>query len=378
MKKSALLMLALLAFVSCSQAPKARFEGHAENLSDTTLLLQKVIANQLTTIDTVKVDAVGAFHGKVAVKKGAPVFCHLSDGEATLASLVLLPGDRVRIQLKADGDYAVEGSEESLLMKQINDEFRLAGYKMSVCADALEVAADEKTAKELRTDIGRAYVDYKRFALAHVMSHPKSITSAALFFQKFGNNLPVFGELTDVLVIKQVYDSIQPVYPNSEYVLALPEEIRSRETLLEFNNKLDAVEAVSYPDLTMPDIEGQPRKLSDLAGQVIIVSFWSVVLDGPKMFNHTLADLYAKYHARGLEIYQISLDVDKAVWATVVSSQEIPWISVNDGNGRDSRSVSSYNVTQLPTLYVIDRKGDIVGKDLFDATALEALIRRSL
>lgn len=378
MKKSALLMLALLAFVSCSQAPKARFEGHAENLSDTTLLLQKVIANQLTTIDTVKVDAVGAFHGKVAVKKGAPVFCHLSDGEATLASLVLLPGDRVRIQLKADGDYAVEGSEESLLMKQINDEFRLAGYKMSVCADALEVAADEKTAKELRTDIGRAYVDYKRFALAHVMSHPKSITSAALFFQKFGNNLPVFGELTDVLVIKQVYDSIQPVYPNSEYVLALPEEIRSRETLLEFNNKLDAVEAVSYPDLTMPDIEGQPRKLSDLAGQVIIVSFWSVVLDGPKMFNHTLADLYAKYHARGLEIYQISLDVDKAVWATVVSSQEIPWISVNDGNGRDSRSVSSYNVTQLPTLYVIDRKGDIVGKDLFDAAALEALIRRSL
>ena len=87
MKKSALLILALLAFVSCSQAPKARFEGRSENLSDTTLLLQKVIANQLTTIDTLKVDASGAFRGKVAVKKGAPVFCHLSDGEATLASL---------------------------------------------------------------------------------------------------------------------------------------------------------------------------------------------------------------------------------------------------------------------------------------------------
>ena len=378
MKKSALLILALLAFVSCSQAPKARFEGRSENLSDTTLLLQKVIANQLTTIDTLKVDASGAFRGKVAVKKGAPVFCHLSDGGAALASLVLLPGDRVRIQLKADGDYTVEGSEESLLLKQINDEFRLAGYKMGVCADALEVAADEKTAKALRSDIGKAYVDYKRFALAHVMSHPKSITSAALFFQKFGNNLPVFGELTDVLVIKQVYDSIQPVYPNSEYVLALPDEIRSRESLMEFNNKLDAVEAVSYPDLTMPDIEGRPRKLSDLSGQVIILSFWSVALDGPKMFNHTLADLYARYHARGLEIYQVSLDVDKAVWATVVRSQEIPWISVNDGNGRDSRSVSSYNVKQLPALFVIDRKGDIVGKDLFDAAALEALIRRSL
>ena len=378
MKKSALLLLALLAFAACSQTPTARIDGHSEDLSDTTLLLQKVVANQLSTLDTLKIDAKGDFRGKVAVKKGAPVFCHLSDGSVTLASLVLLPGDAVRVNLQADGDYTVEGSEESALLKQVNDEFRLAGYKMGVCADALEVAKDERTAKELRSDIGRVYVDYKRFALAHVLTHPKSITSAALFFQKFNENLPVFGELTDVLVIKQVYDSIQPVYPNSEYVLALPEEIRSREGLLDLNNKLDAVETIPFPDLSMPDIEGQTRKLSDLTGSVIILSFWSVSLDGPKMFNHTLSDLYTKYHDRGLEIYQVSLDVDKAVWATVVRSQGIPWISVNDGNGRDSRSVGAYNITQLPTLYVINRKGDIVGKDLFDAAALESLVRSSL
>ena len=378
MKKIALLLLALLALASCSRTRNARVEGHWEGLSDTTLLLQKVVANQLTTLDTLKVDASGAFHGKVAVKEGAPVFCHLSDGEATLASLVLLPGDAVRVQLKSDGDYTIDGSEESQLLKKVNDEYRLAGYRMSVCADALEVAADEKTAKALKADIGKAYVDYKRFALTHVMSHPKSITSAALFFQKFGDNLPVFGELTDVLVIKQVYDSIQSVYPNSEYVAALSDEIRSRENLLDFNNKLNEVETISFPDLSMPDIEGQTRKLSDLTGQVILVSFWSVGIDGQKMFNHTLADLYAKYHGRGLEIYQISLDVDKAVWATVVRSQEIPWISVNDGNGRDSRSVAAYNVQQLPALFIIDRKGDIVGRDVFDAAALESLVRRSL
>lgn len=378
MKKSALLLLALLAFAACSQTHPARIEGHSEDLSDTTLLLQKVVANQLSTLDTLKIDAKGDFRGKVAVKKGAPVFCHLSDGSVTLASLVLLPGDAVRVNLQADGDYIVEGSEESALLKQVNDEFRLAGYKMGVCADALNLAADERTAKELRSDIGRVYVDYKRFALSHVLTHPKSITSAALFFQKFNDNLPVFGELTDVLVIKQVYDSIQMVYPNSEYVLALPEEIRSRESLMDLNNKLNSVETISFPDLAMPDIEGQERKLSDLSGSVIILSFWSVSLDGPKMFNHTLADLYTKYHDRGLEIYQVALDVDKAVWATVVRSQDIPWISVNDGNGRNSRAISAYNVTQLPTLFVIDRKGDIVGKDVYDAAALESLIRRSL
>lgn len=378
MKKSALLLLALLAFAACSQTPAARIEGHSEDLSDTTLILQKVAANQLTTLDTLKVDSKGNFQAKVAVKKGAPVFFHLSDGISALASVVLLPGDVVRVNLKADGDYTVEGSEESVLLKAVNDEFRLTGYKMGVFADALEVAADARTAKELRADISRAYIDYKRFALAHVLSHPKSITSAALFFQKFGENLPVFGELTDVLVIKQVYDSIQPVYPNSEYVAALADEIRARENLLGLNSKLETVETIPFPELEMPDIEGQMRKLSDLNGSVILLSFWSVVHDGAKMFNHALSDLYAKYHDRGLEIYQVSLDVDKAVWATVVRSQEIPWISVNDGNGRDSRSVAIYRVTELPTLYVINRQGDIVGKDIFDAAALEALIRRSL
>ena len=141
MKRLILFAAALLAFAACSQTRTARFEGQVEDLADTTLLLQKVVSNQLTTLDTLKIDAKGRFHGKVAVKKGAPVFCHLFDGEVTRASLVLLPGDAVRVKLLPDGDYMVEGSEESSLLKVVNDEFRLAGYKMGVCADALEVAA---------------------------------------------------------------------------------------------------------------------------------------------------------------------------------------------------------------------------------------------
>ena len=378
MKRFVWSLLALLLLAACNRTPTARIEGVTEGLSDTTILLQKVVANQLTTIDTLKVDATGAFAGKVAVKAEAPVFCHLSDGVSTLASLVLLPGDHVSVKLLPDGDYEVSGSEESQLLKEVNDEYRLAGYKMGVCADALELAADERTAKELRADIGRAYVDYKRFALKHVMTHPKSITSAALFFQKFGDDLPVFGELTDVLVLKQVYDSIQPVYPQSEYVLALSDEIRSREQLMDLNNKIEGAQTISFPDLKMPDIEGNQRCLSELSGKVILVFFWVAAQDGMKMYNHTLADLYAKYHDRGLEIYQIALDLDKPVWAATVRSQQIPWISVNDGNGSDSRAVSAYNVTQLPALFLIDRKGDIVARDVFEEKALENLIRKNL
>ena len=378
MKKSVLFLLALLSFCACTRTPSARISGSLEIASDSTLLLQKVVSNQLTTIDTLRLDAGGAFRCEVPVREGAPVFCHVSDGTGSLAALVLLAGDEIRLRILSDGDYTVEGSEESLLLKKVNDEYRMAGYKLNVLADALAVAADKKTEKALRADLGDAYVSYRRFALAHALSHPQSITSAALFFQKFGEDLPVFGELTDVLVFKQVYDSIQPVYPHSEYVLALADEIRTREKLLDLNNKIDAAGTVSFPELTMPDIEGQTRNLSDLSGKVILLSFWSVTDDQQKMFNHTLADLYAAHHKAGLEIYQVSLDVDKSVWASTVRSQQIPWISVNDGSGSHSRAVSSYNVRRIPALFVINRKGDIVGRDIFEPKALEALVRRSL
>ena len=97
-----------------------------------------------------------------------------------------------------------------------------------------------------------------------------------------------------------------------------------------------------------------------------------------KLFNVDLVDLYDKYHAQGLEIYQVSLDIDKASWASTVRSQNLPWISVNDGLGVQSPAVASYNVDHVPAMFVISRNGDFLGVDVFDKDQLEALVRKSL
>ena len=131
-------------------------------------------------------------------------------------------------------------------------------------------------------------------------------------------------------------------------------------------------------DLTLPDIDGQLKTLSDMEGKVIILSFWSVGQDEHKLFNVDLAEIYAKYHERGLEVYQVGLDIDKPSWAAVVKSQKLPWTSVNDGLGVQSPAVISYNVDHVPTMFVIDRKGDIAARDVFDETALDQLVRKLL
>ena len=89
-------------------------------------------------------------------------------------------------------------------------------------------------------------------------------------------------------------------------------------------------------------------------------------------------DLYATYHDRGLEIYQVSLDIDKPTWAATVRNQGLPWINVSDGLGVQSPAVAAYNVNHIPAMFVIDRNGDLVATDVFEKDDLTALVKRLL
>jgi len=73
--------------------------------------------------------------------------------------------------------------------------------------------------------------------------------------------------------------------------------------------------------------------------------------------NLALRDLYNKYHERGLEIYQISLDTDEHFWKT--SADNLPWICVRDASASNSRYLPLYNVTQLPAVFLVDRNNTL-------------------
>ena len=45
--------------------------------------------------------------------------------------------------------------------------------------------------------------------------------------------------------------------------------------------------------------------------------------------------------------------VDKTAWATVVRSQQLPWINVCDTRGNQSPLLVQYGLTELPTAYFL-------------------------
>ncbi len=378
MKRWMLWASALLLAAACDQTPVARVSATVEKAKDSSIVLQKLNYNRLLPVDTIRTDATGHFDYKIKLKGNEPYFYYLYLGGEPIASMVLLPSDKVTVTVPGEGPFVIEGSEESSLFQQVNDAFAVASARMAALSDSVGEESSDAEIQAVNRELSKLYVDYKRQAIKHVVTHPRSITSAVVLFQKFNDDLPVFGQESDAVIFKNALDSLVQVYPRSEFVTALRDEVDVRTQGLELATKMNSVSMISFPEIEMPDVDGVTRKLSDLEGQVIILSFWSVGQTEHKVFNVDLAELYRKYHDSGLEIYQVGLDIDKPQWAATVKSQQLPWISVNDGRGIQSLSVASYNVDHVPAMFVFNRQGDIVGTDVFEPEELEQLVRSVL
>ena len=115
----------------------------------------------------------------------------------------------------------------------------------------------------------------------------------------------------------------------------------------------DKIHETDIINISLPDIKGEIRNLTDLKGKVVLLDF--------TIYNHTqsaqrnmlLREIYDKYKDQGFEIFQISLDTDEHFWKT--NADNLPWVCVRDANGIYSTNVTIYGVSTIPTFFLIDR-----------------------
>ena len=128
-------------------------------------------------------------------------------------------------------------------------------------------------------------------------------------------------------------------------------------------------------DMTFPDINGQEVTLSSLKGQVVLLDFTAFALEGSQERTMQLRELYNKYHERGLQIYQVSVDPDRHFWAQ--RCENLPWISVYCEEGVQSDILTLYQAQQIPCYFLIDRNCDLQARQE-DIPDLEKAIGRLL
>lgn len=364
-----------IAAVLVSCAGKASVKCTVKDVPESDIVVKLLNINQYEILDTVRTDASGRFSYKVDVAKAQPEFIYLFYDDTKIASLLLKRGDTVTVEADTLGTFTVSGSEESEKLRQVEQDLADFSGKFLALSQRLEAAVPgSEEAASLQRELAKVYVDYYRGRLKYVMSNPYSMTTIPVLFQTVGVNFPVFGQQTDAIHFDNVCDSLETLYPESRYVMALRQEADRRYRMLELSAKLQSAEEVDYLDIDMPDVNGVKRKLSDVDARVILLHFWAPDQAAQKMFNNdVLKPVYADFAGKGLEIYQMAISTDKAGWARVVKEQGLGWINVCDGLGTASPAVSAYNISSLPVSFILAD-----GELQQDRITGEASLRRAL
>ncbi len=116
--------------------------------------------------------------------------------------------------------------------------------------------------------------------------------------------------------------------------------------------------------IKLPTVKGDSLALNSFKGKVIVLDFWASWCGPCRSANKELAKLYEKYKPKGLEIFSVSIDESKKEWQKAIAKQKITWVQVNDPRGWDAQTAIRWNIFQLPTTYLINKKGDVVSIDL--------------
>jgi peroxiredoxin len=119
-----------------------------------------------------------------------------------------------------------------------------------------------------------------------------------------------------------------------------------------------------FVDFEMTDTKGNLKKLSELKGKVMLLEFWASWCVPCRKENPDLVKTYKKYNPNGFEIFAVSIDDNKKSWLEAIEKDNLNWEHVSDLSGKENTAALIYGVKSLPTNFLINEKGTIIGTNL--------------
>lgn len=359
------LMAAML--TSCNNK-KFHINGTVTEAKDSVLYLENMSLDGPVVVDSVKLDDKGAFSfsGKAP---DAPEFYRLR----IAGQIINLSVDSTEtVDVKASypsmaTGYTVDGSAECATIRE------LALKQIDLQNRVIAVQNNPNLGYDLTRDsIGKLVAAYKEdIKRNYIYKAPMRASSYFALFQTLGNML-IFNpreNADDVKVFAAVATSWDTYHPDALRGKNLHNiAIEGMKNVRIMRNKMAAqnidaskVNVSNIIDISLLDNQGNRRSLTGLKGKVVMLDFHVFGSNGSTKRIMEMRELYNKYHDRGFEIYQVAFDPDEHFWKTQTAA--LPWISVRDPQGLQSQNLAAYNVSSIPTFFLIDRNNEVKKRD---------------
>ena len=380
---SALITLTILLAACQPGVDRFAVNGQITEADGKMLYLDHMGLDKVEVIDSAKLDAQGKFSFTPAAPQDCFDFYRLRVDRQVI-NIVIDSTETVTVNAALPSmqtGYSVEGSENSLKLKDL--VLRQIGFRQDLRRVSSQYRSPEPAALNARlsemlevfkSDINTEFifpspaspVAYYALMLSvngQMLYNPQSDRQDAKCFAAVATQMDL--NYPDAVRTKHLHNVALKGMAKTSTTrnAASPEELQAFEDLVVVESGLIEID--------LPDCRGVNHKLSDLKGQVVLLDFTAYKTDYSINYNFLLRSLYDKYADQGFNIYQVSVDTDESMWMN--SSSNLPWVCVRDEASLQSNYLKLYNVTQIPTVFLMDRNGDIVDRPE-DTNSLDAKI----
>lgn len=368
---SVTLLMALLALGSCNEK-KFKVSGQISEAKDSLLYFENMGLNGPETIDSVKLADDGSFSFS-AEAPGNPEFYRLRIGRQ-IVNIAIDSTEQITVKAAyptMSTGYTVEGSTECAKVRE------LALMQMQLQGQIDAIQQNPNISYQIEADSVTKILAAYKYKVEHdyIFRKPMKAYSYYALFQTInyqGRAMLIFdprASKDDVKVFAAVATSWDTYYPGTlrgQNLHNIAIEGMKNQRIVQAQQaqtiSSSQVTTTGVLEIALPDNKGVVQRLTSLKGKVVLLDFNLFQTDGSVKHNMWLRAIYNKYHAQGLEIYQVSADPDEHFWKE--STAALPWITVRDADGLQSQTLAEYNVQQLPTFFLIDRNNTLQKRDV--------------
>jgi peroxiredoxin len=110
------------------------------------------------------------------------------------------------------------------------------------------------------------------------------------------------------------------------------------------------------PDFTLKSLSGKNVKLSEMAGNVVMLNFWASWCGPCRKEMPLLNDLHNKYKKLGFTILGVNVEQEQKLAKSFLSDTPVNFPILFDKSNKVSKD---YDVIAMPTTVMIDRNGKV-------------------
>jgi len=371
MKKYLIFIFIAMVVSGCGKKNSFIINGKAEEASQKTIYIYKLDVSTSVLVDSAVINEKGTF--RVRIETTEPDFFQIGFSSEDFITLLAEPGEKIELTFSGknlSGNYNVSGSKGSELIQKLDQKL----FKTKTSLDSIGIlynkASGEPGFETSGPALEQKYLDLlkeqRKFNIVFVIENINSLAAIKALYQRINDNMYVLYETRDLQYLKIVSDTLKRYYPDSKHTKALVSDFEKEQTQF-FARRIQQItdtipETRLNPELK--DINGKRIALSSLRGKYVLLTFWSADSRDCVVENLQLKEYYRAYNRKGFEIYQISVDLDEVKWKTAVKFDELPWINTREDDPVNPKNAMLYNVKALPTNYLYDPEGNIIGSNL--------------